>query len=173
MAKSSDMEKKLNKRIYIGAGVLAVLILALIVLVVADSLAGGGLYISNETDKNIEEIYIYFEDDDGNLIDSIYDGALDAGRDFSYDYGPAIKYAGETYECVMMVKFEGEDELAISDGMFNADFNGNIRLRFYQKDGDYYLHTKAGIGVFEMTKSTDMNTDIILYFDENDWDYIL
>ncbi|MCR5331394.1 MAG: hypothetical protein K6E62_09425 [Lachnospiraceae bacterium] len=172
MAISSKTEKKLNKRIYIGAGILAGLILILIILVVADSLAGGKLYIKNDTDKKIEEMHVFFDDDDGNLVDNLYEGSIDAGGSFSFDYGSAIKFPGDTYECVIFVKFEGEDELQINDGMFNADFNGNIRLNFYQKGEDYFLHTKAGLGVFELTKSTDMNTDIILYFDENDWDYV-
>ena len=61
MAISSKTEKKLNKRIYIGAGILAGLIVILIILVVADSLAGGKLYIKNDTDKKIEEMHVFFD----------------------------------------------------------------------------------------------------------------
>jgi len=62
------------------------------------------------------------------------------------------------------------------DGSFYRDFAGNIRLKFYKKGDNYYLKTKAGVGLFENTRSTDMDTDIILYFDgedEGDWDYVM
>lgn len=173
MEKNSNNEAKMNKRIMIGAIVAGVIIIALIALVIADSLAMGGLYIQNKTDKNITSLIIYFQDYEDNFIDNIYEGSIKAGESQELKYGSAIKYAGETYECCVRVQFEGEDELLINDGMFDADFNGNIRLRFFQKDGEYYLHTKAGLGVFESTQKTDMDTDIILYFDESDWDYIL
>ena len=173
MEKNSNNERRIDKRIMIGAVVAGVIIIALIALVIADALAVGGLYLENKTDKNITSLIIYFQDYDDNFIDNIYEGKLDAGETQKMNYGSAIKYAGEAYECVVRVQFEGEDELWINDGMFEADFNGNIRLRFFQKDGEYYLHTKAGLGVFESTQKTDMDTDIILYFDESDWDYVL
>ena len=173
MENNSNNERKINKRIMIGAVIAGVIIIALIALVVADSLAIGGLYLENKTDKNITSLIIYFQDYEDNFIDNIYEGHLDAGETQKLNYGSAIKYAGETYECCVRVQFEGEDEMLINDGMFDTDFNGNIRLRFFQKDGEYYLHTKAGLGVFESTQKTDMDTDIILYFDESDWDYIL
>ena len=167
--KKTDLSK--NKIILLVA--VCAVILLLVILVVADSLAGHKMYIENNTDKDITEMYVVFEDYEGNLVDNLYEGSLKAGESYKFNYGSAIKYAGETYECVVYVTFDGEDELQISDGMFNADFDGNIRLRFFKKDGDYYLHTKAGLGLFELTKSTDMDTDIIMYFDENDWDYVL
>ena len=173
MEKNSNNERRINRRIMIGAVVAGVIIIALIALVVADTLAVGGLYLENKTDKNIQSLIIYFQDYEDNFIDNIFEGKLDAGESVKFNYGSAIKYTGETYECCVRVKFEGEDELLINDGMFDADYNGNIRLRFFQKNGEYYLHTKAGIGVFESTQKTDMDTDIIIYFDESDWDYVL
>ncbi|MCR5324677.1 MAG: hypothetical protein K6E85_15580 [Lachnospiraceae bacterium] len=173
MEKNSNNEGRMNRRIMIGAIVAGVLIIALIALVVADSLAIGNLYLENKTDKNIENMIIYFQDYEDNFIDNIFEGKLDAGESIKLDYGTAIRYAGEEYECCIRLKIEGADEMLINDGMFESDFNGNIRLRFFQKDGQYYLHTKAGLGVFESTQKTDMDTDIILYLDESDWDYIL
>ena len=173
MEKNSNNEGRVNKRIMVGAIVAGIIIIALIILVVADGLAVGGLYLENNTDRNITSLIIYFQDYDENFIDNIYEGKLDAGEKQKMNYGTAIKYAGEAYECVVRVQFEGEEELWINDGLFETDYNGNIRIRFFQKDGEYYLHTKAGIGIFESTQKTDMDTDIVLHFDEGEWDYIL
>ena len=39
------------------------------------------------------------------------------------------------------------------------------------KDGNYYLYTKAGIGAFENTDKTDMDTYFTLDFENNEWDW--
>ena len=172
--KVSTIDRK--KLITIICAAAAVLFVAIIVITVLDTMAKGKMYLTNDTDKNIESRIVYFADDDGNLVDNIFEGSLKAGEKMNFDYGSEIKYTGTgefSNECVIIVKFEGEEELAISDGSFWSDFNGIIRLRFFMKDGEYYLHTKAGIGVFENTKKTDMDTDIIIDFENNDWDYIL
>ena len=164
---------KLSRNNIICLSVLALILVIVVVMVILDQISQHKLYLKNETDKNITDLCVYFEDVDGNIVDNLYEGPLAAGESFKFDYFSDIIYRDAEYECVILVQFEGEEELMIYDGTFDSNFGGNIRLRFFQKDGDYYLHTKAGLGLFESTKTTDMNTDIILYFDENDWDYVI
>ena len=163
-----------KKLLIILSAVLSLVLIAVIVIVVLDTLARGKMYLTNETDKNIESRVIYFSDDDGNLVDNLFEGSLKAGEDLKIDYGSSIKFTGgedESYECIILVTFEGEEELQIFDGDFRSDFNGILRFRFYMKDGKYYLYTKAGQGAFESTDKTDMDTHFILDFENNEWDW--
>ncbi|MBR4724905.1 MAG: hypothetical protein IK071_03895 [Lachnospiraceae bacterium] len=163
-----------KKLIIILSAVLSVVLIAVIVIVILDTLARGKMYLSNETDKNIESMVIYFSDDEGNLVDNLFEGSLAAGEELKIDYGSAIKFTGgaeESYECIILVTFEGEEELQIFDGDFRSDFNGVLRFRFFMKDGNYYLYTKAGIGAFENTDKTDMDTYFTLDFENNEWDW--
>ena len=148
-------------------------VLALIVIIVLDGVVGGKLYITNDTDKDITDIIVAFQDYDGNLMDNLFEGSIKAGESLDFKYGSDIIYNDVTYECVVYVTFDGENELVISDGTFENNFGGNIRLNFHQKDDEYYLHMKGGLGLFETTGSTDMNTEMILYFEDNDWDYVM
>ena len=164
---------KLSRNNIICLSALAAILVLVIVMVILDQVSQHKLYLKNETDKRITDLCVYFEDVDGNIVDNLFEGPLDVGESLKLDYYSDIIYRNAEYECVMLVTFEGEEELVISDGTFNSNFGGNIRLRFFKKDGDYYLHTKAGLGLFESSKTTDMDTDIIMYFDENDWDYVI
>ncbi len=167
-------ERKFNKTLAALAIGLGVVFLLLIVFIILDSVSGGKIYIDNETDKNISMVRITFEDYDGNLMDNLSENSLKAHESTSFKYGDPVLYGGDPskdfYGIAVYVQFEGEEEIKIEDGLISSRFDGNIRLRFYEEDGDLHMYAKAGLGLFESTAATDINTDFILLLDEADYE---
>ncbi|MCR5685432.1 MAG: hypothetical protein K6G81_08470 [Lachnospiraceae bacterium] len=176
MSNNKEANKGLSKKQIVTAVICGCVVLALlIVIIILDGLWGKHLYIQNDTDKNITSISVYFEDTEENMVDYLFEGAVEKGQKIDFPYNEKIEYAGIDYECAIYVEFDDGMEFEVADGTFRRDFNGNIRLRFYKEKDGYFIRTKAGVGLFENTHNTDMNSKIELYFsgeDAGDWDYI-
>ncbi len=185
MKKERNKKTIINRKVkIICVAVACVLLIAMITIVILDANSKTKLYITNDTDKNIEYVRVTFYENDIYEYDDEYirlDPELDfiyridsvdnikAGEKRTVNYGSPILYVQENnnfYYCNINVKFEGEDELMIEDeGYFTQTFDGILRLKFYQKDGVYRLHTKAGVGAFENASDFEMDDELVIDFD--------
>lgn len=165
--------KDTNKKLLIVIASVVLFALIVVGLVLAEELGGGKLIIKNKTDMNITDIKVYFNDEErGYTSDWLYEGKVDANDKMVYEYEGYYDFTGMECECFIEVTFDDRTCFVIYDGDFRARFTGNFELTFFEQGGDYFLRTKAGEGLFKNTSTTDMDTDIILDFDNAEWDYV-
>ena len=179
MKKNDSKKDKMSKKSsIIIISLLAVVLTLLIIFVVFDQISADSvkLRITNDTDKNISDMVVFFQDDEGNIVDTLFQGGVKAGDSFKEKFDSPIIYRDMPYECVLLVTFEGEEELRIYDGSFSSNFGGTLDFKFFKEGEDYYLHARAGVGAFNHTvTSIDMDDDIILFDEDSEdgWDYVL
>lgn len=155
----------------IAISVLCMFFAIVIVLVVVESMMSNRYTFTNNTDKNITALTVFFEDDEGEYSTEIFDGTLEKGKKQSGSYA-TIDCSRADRSFYAFVEFEGEEEVMVYDGYYIGQFNGDISLEFYQEDGQYRLKTKASTGLFKNTEDSGMDSIIYFDFENADWDYI-
>lgn len=172
----NNNDLKLNKGTLIMAAAAGLLVIIATVLLIIESGIGGQYTITNKTDKNITGLTIYFDDEEGNMLDMLYEGSLKAGETIKDSYGAAFNFSDLEANLAMLVQFEGEEELYVFDGFFNSPFDGNFEFEFYSTDErPYCLYMTAYTGLFKNTSATDLKQHFQLYTgseEEGFWDYI-
>lgn len=160
----------------IGGGVA---VLAIIVLVVIESLSGGHLHIVNNTGRNIDKISISFFDNEQEMtVDWLFEDSVAAGEKVNYKYEGYYDFTGMDCTCDVDVAFEGYDPIFVYDGSFGRVFKGNFDIIFTEEDGEVYITMKAYEGLFKSTKGSGLDSKFRLdleegYFEDEDgyWDF--
>lgn len=163
---------KMNKKILVPAICCAALLIAVIALVVAESLAGNRIKIVNDGSRDVS-VRLYFVDEELGELDELYNCKVPAGETFKTRYDGDFLFSG--YEAMLAydVLYDGEEcATGIADGAFTGYFSGAVKMRFYEEDGAYYLTSKATTGLFGSTANTDLDSGYVIYPDVCDWDYI-
>ena len=85
MKKNDSKKDKMSKKSsIIIISLLAVVLTLLIIFVVFDQISADSvkLRITNDTDKNISDMVVFFQDDEGNIVDTLFQGGVKAGDSF-------------------------------------------------------------------------------------------
>ena len=166
--------KDTNKKALIGilAGVAAVVLVVALMLI--ENSMGGKLIITNNTDRNIESILVHFYDEVQEMeVDYLYECNVNAGEKEVYKYEGYYDFTDLCCYFCADVTFEGEDTIYVFDGEFDGPFKGSFKMKFYiDENNDYCASLKATEGLFGSIASTGLDSNIVFYFDDSDWDYI-
>ncbi|MBE5959885.1 MAG: hypothetical protein E7256_00625 [Lachnospiraceae bacterium] len=150
-----------EKKTLLISCIIAVVMIAFVVLMVVESTSKGKLTITNETDKEITSVKMYFANyDEEYESDALFDDALAANTDASITLE---KYALKGMEAglIIEVTFDGEEKRTFDVGYFNNDFEGKIKVSFYEEaDGSVSMKVKATTGLFGSTSQTYCNNDV-------------
>ena len=169
--KAEDTEKKQSRKPMIILIALVALVIGLAVaFVVIESQMDGKLVITNDSAKNVSRFACYFELADGTDLDYLCETAVAKGETLEIPYDPVDLTSKDCIIC-FEVTYEGENGVWMNDGGFNTVFIGRIRVRFYDEDGENCMYAKASEGFFKSTKNSYVDTDFIIYPEEEEWEY--
>ena len=165
--------KKLSKGAICGIIAAIAVVVLIIVLVIMESSTSGRLIINNKTKVNIETLDISFIDDDSEeIVDYLYSEPVGAGDKFTLDYGDAMNFMGRNVTCIIKVLVSGySDPIVIYDGNFSSKFHGTFEFVFTEDEEDIFLSARAYEGLFQSTKTSDLDTEYVLWPEDADWDY--
>ncbi len=157
------------------AGLLMILAAALVIVlavifVVIESGMDGKLVITNDSSKNVSRFAVYFELLDGTDLDYLCETAVAKGETIEIPYDPVDLTSGDCIICYE-VTYEGENGVWMNDGAFNTVFNGRIRVRFYDEDGENCMYAKVSEGFFKSTKNSYADSDFYIYPEDEEWEY--
>lgn len=170
-SKKKSADESNNKSLILAVVVAAVVMLIAIVLVIVESSMRGKIKVTNDSQKSIEMLKVYFEDSEEVDSEPIFEMGIASGKTETSSFDKQ-KLAGSEHILCFEVTYEGEKEpVWFYDGDFVTDFEGYIKLRFYTEDGEDCMYAKASEGLFGTTKRTDVDTDFYIYPEENDWNY--
>lgn len=147
---------------------------ALLIMVSVESLGGGSFVCVNDTDMEITDLDVCVIDDEMFSIHDIYTGPVPKKDKLSADFEKKISIDPDiTGELMVAVTFEGyEEPLYIFDGLFDKEVVCNLKLHFYEEDGEYYLTSKMGTPLFGSTKDTGVDSTYILDLEGLDYDWV-
>lgn len=169
--------KNLSKKALWGIIGAAAVVIAVIVLVVAETVSGGHLHIVNNTNKDINKVAVSFYDEEQDMIvDWLFEDSVAAGDKVNYKYDGYYDFTGMYCTCDVDVEFAGYKSLFVYDGGFSRVFKGNIDLTFTEEDGEIYLTMKGYEGIFKSTKGSHLDSKFRLdlengYFEDEDGDW--
>lgn len=164
--------KGLSKKTIITV-IASVAVLALIlVLVLIENSGKGRFIISNETGRDLDRVVVGFVDTEGDFTDMLFSSPVAAGKKYDDKEDVSFTFYGSPAEMAIGYTFAGTEQVMLADGWFETEFDGKIKIRFYEKGGKTYLSMKATDGLFGSTDRTNLDVTFVLDVDNCEFDYV-
>lgn len=170
---SGGMSPETRNKVLIGAIAVFAFIVITVLILVEDSMSCT-YTIENNTDMNIKNLEVVFEDYMGDTATSLYLGSLDAGKEVKGKY-EAFDFSEmeDTGDMWVYVEFEGKEGINFIDGLLYNKFDGYVDIKFEKEDGEYRAYTDSGKGLFTGSGEAGIEATIQLEPDTGDWNYMI
>lgn len=118
-----------SKKNIVIACVIAVIVIVLVAISMIIESSYGKFIVNNETDMNLEYVKTSFINAEQTIDNGLQTGSIEANDTLTTDIEPvSLLYTESNLE--VRFKFENKEVLFTDAGLFNSNFNGNIKIDF-------------------------------------------
>ncbi len=120
----------------------AVIVLVLVAVLMYIETGYGKVTVKNKSDLKLEYVNTQFVYTEGELLKGIEAKDINAHKTFTANMDP-IDLLGYEANYEIRFKFENHEELLVDAGIFNDNFDGNIKIEFKKTDDPNLLKMKV------------------------------